>query len=42
MTFFMQGLPFILKCIANEEELDFNPTVNEPVITFETIKQKYH
>ena len=35
---FMQGLPFKLKCIANEKKIDHNPTVDEPVILFETLK----
>ena len=35
---FIQCLPFKLKCIANENKLDHNPTVDEPVIAFETLK----
>ena len=35
---FIQGLPFKLKCIAKENKLDHNATVDEPVNAFETIK----
>ena len=35
---FIQGLPFEVKCIANEKKLDENPTVDEPIIPFETLK----
>ena len=35
---FIRGLPFKLKCIANEKKLDHNPTLEEPVTSFETFK----
>ena len=35
----IQSLPFKLKCTANGKKLDHNPTVDEPVIPFETLKK---
>ena len=38
VNIFIQGLPFILERLANEKELDQNPTSEVPVISFENLK----
>ena len=38
-NFSLEYLPFKLKCIANEKELDHEPVVDEPVIHFNTFEK---
>ena len=38
VEYFIQGLPFRLKRLANEKKLDHNPTLEEPVILFAILK----